>query len=224
MCPASSKDDGRLPSVIVSYVRHWGISLVFALVAVAACVGESPDTNGTTPSGNDGGTSSSGGSSGTNLADNGGFENGCPSGTSSADITTEIQIVNTGAKACKVCSKGTEAGYILELTVDVQAKKGDVYRVSASMRKAPDVAAGNGSLVSVIAIDSGGSPIERSPGIPEGASTPGPQVSDTGYKEAGADWTVGSDGVSRVRIDVGHQGGAAGECFLVDDVSLTKKN
>jgi hypothetical protein len=196
-----------------------GISFVFLFVAAVspiagACVGDDPDSTGSTPTA-DGGTSSSGGPSGTGLVDNGGFENGCPPSTSSAEITVETDTKRTGGKACKVCSKGTEAGYQLELTVDVPAKVGEVYRVSAWMRKAPSVEPGNGSLVSVIAIENS-SPIEG-----EGAAGTGPLVT-TDWKEGFAEWTVSRAGVSRVRIDVGHQGGTAGQCFLVDDVALVK--
>lgn len=188
------------------------------MLGAAACVGDDPDTTRATPA-VDGGSSSSGGPLGTNLAENGGFENGCggplffTNGEMSSDATAK-----SGGKSCKVCrTPGGEPSLYLYARLEVKPKAGEVYDVSAWMRKAPGIESGGSSFIAVGGLDSGDSSND------DGASANGPVAVTDEWKEAKVTWTVAKDGADRARVDIGLPQADDGVCFLVDDLVVTKK-
>lgn len=192
--------------------------MFLVVAAAAACVGEDPDTRDTAPP-TDGGTTSSGGPTGTNLVENGGFENGCgeplffTNGAIASDATAK-----TGGKSCEVCrTPGGEPSLYLYARLDVKPKVGETYEVSAWMRKAPGIESGGDSQISFGGVDTGGSFND------DGASANGPVAVTDEWKEAKVTWTVAKDGADRARIDIGLPQAADGVCFLVDDLFATKK-
>lgn len=190
------------------------------VVAVAACVGDDPKPAGTTP-GADGGTSSSssgGGPTGTNLAENGGFENGCaaPLFDSNGELSSDPS-GKTG-KACKVCrTPGGEPSLYFYAPIDVKPKIGETYEVSVLVRKAPGIESGGNSQISIGGVDSSNSFND------DGALANGPTAITDEWKEAKVSWTVAKDGADRARVDLGLPQAVDGICFLVEDLFVTKK-
>ena len=194
-----------------------GISFAFLIVAAAAaCVGEDPDSVPTTPTG-DGG--SSGAPADTGLVENGGFENGCePLFTSNGAMTSDTT-AKTGGKSCKLCrTPGGEASlYLYARLGKVNPKVGDVYDVSAWMRKAPGAESGVNSAIFIAGIDSTGSVNG------DGANGNGPDAITDTWKEAKLSWTVARADGEIARVDIGLPSAAANVCFLIDDLTVTKR-
>lgn len=190
------------------------------IAAAAACVGDNPDTTGTTP-GVDAGDPN-GDPVGQTLIINGGFEDGV-SGFSStnAEITSETTTIRHG-KALKVCKILTdEAGYYVYGFIGVQPNDRDVFKVSAWMREAPGTkTGGNPPRIAIVGMDADGSPLDAPN---EGSIASGPFVDDRGWKEVTTTWTVSNDRALNVRLDIGFQTGEVGNCFLIDDLSFTKQ-
>jgi hypothetical protein len=195
-----------------------GISFaLLILVAVSACVGDDPPTPSTTTTPVDGG--SSGGPADTGLVENGSFENGCgePLFSSNGAITPDSTTAKTGGKSCKLCrTPGGEPSLYFYARLDVQPKVGEVYEVSAWMRKAPGIESGGDGEIAIGGLDVNGSQNGDS-GSGAGLSA----ITDT-WKEAKATWTVARDDGVKVRVVVGLPAAADNVCFLVDDLSVKK--
>jgi hypothetical protein len=195
-----------------------GLPFAFLTVAaLAACVGEDPDTTAASQ-GPDGGSSSSGVISG-NLVEDSSFENGCSGITSNGELTSDSSqgLARTGAKACKVCrTPGGEPTLYVYARVDVTPKVDEVYDVSAWMRKVPGVEGGREDKISINGIDSGGSAND------DGFLANGPESISDEWKFASLTWTVRKD-ADRARVDLGLPAAADNVCFLVDDLTVKRK-
>jgi hypothetical protein len=192
-----------------------------AAVAFGGCVGDDPDTSPAPVS--DGGTSSSGGQAGDNLVEGGGFENGCGEpvfASNGGPLTSFTEFGKTGAKACKVCraTGSAEPSLYLYARLDLRPKAGEVYAVSAFVRRAPGAETNGDTQISISGIDVGGSVME---GNKTGAN--GPKIIGDEWKPAEVTWTVAQDGADSVRVDFGIPQAAEGNCFLVDDLVVVRK-
>ena len=170
----------------------------------------------TTPSADAG---SSGGPTNTGLVENGGFENGCePLFTSNGALTSDTT-ARTGAKSCKLCRTpgGEPSLYLYARLGNVNPKAGDIYDVSAWMRKAPGVDSGGNSLIAIASLDSTGSVNG------DGASANGPDAITDVWKEAKVSWTVAKADGEIARVDIGLPSAADNVCFLIDDLTVTKR-
>jgi hypothetical protein len=195
--------------------------IVAAAVAFGACVGDDPDTS--PPSGGDGGSSSSGGPAVDNLVVGGGFENGCGEPvfySNGGPLVSFSEFGRSGAKACKVCraADSAEPSLYLYARLDLRPNAGEVYSVSAFVRRAPGAETNGDNQISISGIDPGGSVMEDNK---TGAN--GPKIIGDVWAIAEATWTVAQDGADSVRVDFGIPQAAEGNCFLVDDLVVVRK-
>jgi hypothetical protein len=181
---------------------------VFALAALAvialetSCVGDAPPGSGS--SGSEG--------SAANLVANGGFEDGCSDWFSSSATLTSDTTARSGAKSCRVCRNGSEAGYYVHRSVGGAAKPGERFGATAWIRAADGSPAGSGFTIALRGIDALESPLEAASGQ---AAVP-----SATWQEATVSFEVTKEGTSHLTVDIGAEAGPDGSCFLVDDVAV----
>lgn len=190
---------------------------VVLCAACVACVGDSPKPGPAEADGGAAGTDSGPPGASTSLVSNGGFEDGCTGWSSSSASLTADATARSGAKSCKLCFDGREGGYFFHAFFGADVKPGQRYTVRAWTRAADGASVGQSTLISLVGIDATESPIDG-----EGASASGPVLTSSSWSEASAVMDVSKDTTKKIRIDVGVQLGAAGQCILVDDLVVTR--
>ena len=126
-----------------------------------------------------------------------------------SSLTTDDTAPAEGNYACRVCTNGAGGGgQILETVANLDAQAGDVYALVACVRGFLDA----GSVAQ----------IKASIGIQGGSAGFGSDVIPTdSYQAISAQWTTTQSGALYVKFFRPY-GSDAGDCFLVDDVSLRK--
>lgn len=191
------------------------MTTVAVLAALTGCVGDAPVLTGSSGGGNDGGSTSSGGTTGTNLLVNGGFEDACNGWDSSSGDLTSEPTFHLGAKSCKVCSNRTEAGLYLGREFGGAAQVGDKFVATAWLRNAAASGTASSFGISIRTLDTTQSEIEV-------GSQQAP-VLTSDWQQVTMSFEVTKPGTMRLRVDVGASEGPTGSCFLVDDVSVSRK-
>jgi hypothetical protein len=182
-------------------MRRWTVG---AAILAAACVGEDPLTG---PSSTAGGVA---------LSDD--FEDGCTGWDSSSANLSADSTARSGTKSCRACFKGTEAAYDLFTRKSLVLKPGDRFIVSAWIRATPDKAPGASMVLGVRVEDSEESTLDEGGGQ-------GPILGET-WQEMTASFEVTKSTANSLRVIVASQrvdDPASGSCFLVDDLTITRR-
>jgi len=190
------------------------IAIPLLLVLTAGCVGDDPKPGSSSGGASDAGSGDGGGSVGANLLENPGFEDGCNGWSSSSGNLTVDAVFHGGARSCRVCTTGVEAGLYLSRPFGGAAKVGEKYVASAWLRNAPSAGNANSFTLGVRSLDAGQSDVET---FSQQAS-----VLTSSWQEVTMSFEIQKPGSALLRVEIGAGEAPAGSCFLVDDVAVRK--
>jgi hypothetical protein len=155
-----------------------------------------------------------------NLIPNGDFEQGCglaPWGPYDATVT-DSNIARSGTHACLVCAAGAVSFYTLDEPVGsgfVQDPLlGQTYFATAWVRTPPGTPSGQTSYIDERVRDASGN------GVGFGQSTPAVTLSDSTWQPLSVSYTVNVSNGAWLNVYIEADNAVAGDCFLLDDVSL----
>jgi hypothetical protein len=184
------------------------------LAAIAACVGNDPDTTPASSSGGSSGGASSGG--GSTALDTYDFEEGCGGWLPTGTATTDTVRAQGGSTACRICLNAGDDYAFLSRTIERPLAVGDEVTMTAYVSAPTDGPSAGTMIVELITVDEGERHLEEEESHP--TLTGEWQKSVTTLK-------VTKPGAKLVKLSVGAapKDGASDGCFVLDDVVFAKK-